>query len=249
MCAIFGYSGKCSPDDWHKVRRLLHELFVASAIRGTDAAGFAAIGSRGSIVTDKEPLPGPLFSATSKLWLTLPPSPCVIGHCRAATHGSPLTGDNRNNHPFVGRAGQANLAVVVNGVAQNHHDVALHHHLALRTECDSEVVLRLAEAADHPAIGLAVALSELRGGTAAAVLDGRRKTIWVARNAGRPAWLLEVDRLPGRLFASTEAIAVEAHRRAYQGQPKQPIRTLVPIATDVVIGLSAAGPMTVAATE
>jgi glucosamine 6-phosphate synthetase-like amidotransferase/phosphosugar isomerase protein len=248
MCAIFGYSGKCSPDDWHKVRRLLHELFVASAIRGTDAAGFAAIGSRGSVITDKQPLPGPLFSATSKEWLTLPPSPCVVGHCRAATHGSPHTGDNRNNHPFIGRAGQANLAVVVNGVGHNYAEVALRHHLALKTECDSEVILRLAEATEHPATGLGIALNELRGGTAALVLDGRRKTVWVAHNPGRPAWLFEVEGLPGRFVVSTDAIAIEAHRRAYQGQPKQQLRSLVPFATDVVIGLYAAGPMTVAET-
>jgi glucosamine--fructose-6-phosphate aminotransferase (isomerizing) len=226
------------------VRRLLHELFVSSSVRGTDAAGFAAVHGRGKLVTDKAPVAGPLFSATSRAWLTVTDSRCVIGHCRAATHGQPDTGDNRNNHPFISDDGK--LAVVVNGVSHNYREVADDHRLTLTSECDSEVVMRLAEAAEHPAIGLEVALNGLRGGLAVAVLDVGRKSVWLARNTGRPIWLFEMNGIDGRFFASTDAIAIDAHRRAYQGQPRQPIRTLVPIAADHVICLSAGGRMTVA---
>ena len=43
MCAILGFCGRTKRLQWKLVHHLLTELFKASAVRGGDAAGFAAI--------------------------------------------------------------------------------------------------------------------------------------------------------------------------------------------------------------
>lgn len=211
MCAILGWSGRLKRGQWRRVHRLLTELLAISASRGTDATGFAALDARRGFVSDKRPVPSRRFAATNAAWNRLSYPSCLVAHCRGATHGSPHAADGRNNHPFMGD----DLAVIVNGVSPNYESVARANRLRLYTECDSEVVLRLVES--HPIVpqGLRACLSQLTGGMAAAVLDARRRSVWLARNEARPAWLFRLDGLRGWFACSTREIAEEALRRQF----------------------------------
>ena len=71
----------------------------------------------------------------------------VLGHVRWATHGNPK--DNRNNHPHVCSGGRYFL--VHNGVISNHLDITDRYGLRLRSDCDSEILLRLVENFRNPA--------------------------------------------------------------------------------------------------
>ena len=242
MCAILGFAGRAKRRQWPLVHHLLTELFAASAVRGGDAAGFAAIqsGSKGKrLISDKRPVPSTLFAATSLAWAKLRSPSCVIAHCRAATHGSPDAPDNMNNHPFV--SDDRNLGVVVNGISNNFADVADEYGLGLRTDCDSEIVLRLVEANEHPAVGLDMCLRELQGGMAAAVLDVEREVIWLAHNDSRPLWLMRLTGIDGFFFSSTDRIALTALRKVFGGAAQSLLQVLVPMVTHVVTGISSQG--------
>jgi glucosamine 6-phosphate synthetase-like amidotransferase/phosphosugar isomerase protein len=240
MCAITGWSGKLRRGQWKQVHLVLHELFKASAVRGGDAAGFAAIESTEGgtrLVTDKRAVPSTLFAATSPAWRRLRRSSCVITHCRAATHGHPSRA--RNNHPFVGS--HKSVAVVVNGVTPNYRNVAEDYGLELRSDCDSEIVLRLVEASQTPAAGLDLCLQELQGGLAAAVLDVQREIVWLAHNGARPLWVFRLNGFNGFFFASTEHIVLEALRSVFGSKSQSLLQILVPVVENNVTGISSQG--------
>lgn len=239
MCAIVCWAGQVKREQWPQVHELLEAMMLASVCRGTDSSGFAAITSRGRFVWDKQPLASDLFVCASRRWHRLPASACLIAHCRAATHGCPRTGDNRNNHPFVGEDNA--LAVVVNGISPNYRAVAKALSLRLEGECDSEVVLRMVEAAAHPAEGLQECLAELDGGLAAAVLDAGRQTVWLAKNEGRPVWLMKLVNLQGYFACSTREIAQRTLREVYGPAADQVVEMMTPLASGVVVGMNAEG--------
>jgi len=235
MCAIVGWAGNLERGQWRMVHRFLNELLIASAVRGSDATGFAAIDRKHGFVSDKRAVRSPVFVASNAAWKRLSNPSCLIAHCRAATHGSPR--DNQNNHPHLGH----DLAVVVNGIAHNYREVAETFKLELGTECDSEVILRLLERQDHPAKGLGDAMNLLRGGMAAAVLDIHRETIWLARDDGRPAWLLKLASIHGYFFCSTHEIALRALQRTFGQSAQALVEMLIPLAARTVVGLSSDG--------
>ena len=235
MCAIIGWAGKAKRGQWRIVHRLLTELLAASAVRGTDATGFAAIDGKMGFVTDKRAVRSPVFVASNAVWNRLSDATCLIAHCRAATHGTP--GNNDNNHPHVGD----DIAVIVNGIAHNYVEVAERLGLDLNTECDSEIVLRLLERRDSPSQGLVDALAELRGGMAAAVLDVRCNAVWLARDDGRPVWLLKVAGINGHFFCSTHDIAIRSIERTFGKSGNRLIEMLIPLAPRIVVGLSSDG--------
>ena len=237
MCAIVTWVGRAKRGQWPTVHRLLGELLVASSCRGTDATGFAALDGRGGFVADKQPLPSKTFVHKSAAWRALSSPSCLVAHCRAATHGSPHTGDNRNNHPFLA----PDLAVIVNGVAPNYRAVASRRGLRLTSECDSEVVLRLVEAAESPADGLAAALLDLDGGMATAVLDVAAETVWVARNSSRPLWLIRLTGINGTFACSTREIAEYALHATYGRQWSETVEMLMPITPYVIVSMTGTG--------
>jgi glucosamine--fructose-6-phosphate aminotransferase (isomerizing) len=235
MCAIVGWSGKAKRGQWRIVHRLLTELLAASAVRGTDATGFAAIDGKQGFIARKRDVRSPVFVASDAAWNRLSYATCLIAHCRAATHGTPR--NNANNHPHVGDS----VAVIVNGIAHNYVEVAEKLGLALNSECDSEIVLRLVERQESPAMGLGDALTELRGGMAAAVLDVRRKAVWLARDDGRPTWLLKLLGIDGSFFCSTHDIASHAIQRTFGKSTHGIVEMLIPLAARTVVRLSSDG--------
>ncbi len=242
MCGILGYSGNVAEGTWHETYDLLTALFLESEKRGRDATGFVARTEpfknpmASDVVLSKQPVPARRFVADDSSWRALRHRRCsmVLGHVRFATHGSPE--QSFNNHPLVGRRG---LYLVHNGVLSGHEANAERLGLELTTGCDSETILRLAEA-QHPSLGLNDALRELSGSMTAVVYNSSSDWLYFARNAGRPLWLLKLKNRKAWWFASTREILVAAFESVL-GDIADRVELLMPLACDHVHALSPLG--------
>jgi len=128
MCGIFGFI--TSEGRGPEIARLRRIALVTQS-RGDHAFGLAWLDEDGRLQTFKRP--GPTKACLDEL------DRCrravvVVGHCRFATHGSPL--DNRNNHPHAAGAG----LFVHNGVIHNHQQLIRRYGLDQQSQCDSEVL-------------------------------------------------------------------------------------------------------------
>lgn len=209
MCGIFGLIGETHPEEHQSVFALLSTLFVATMQRGQHASGYAGIDQNGRVVMAKAPLAADKFIATPG-WTRFSQDPIpsmFIGHCRWATTGSPEK--NQNNHPFVTEDGR--FALVHNGVICGHHEVARSEHVPLKTECDSEVILRVIEAKHEAMAGIKAVFNNVfsffsRDG-ACALLDSEKKAVFLFRSSSKPCYVVRVAQLRNAVaFASTEDI-------------------------------------------
>jgi glucosamine--fructose-6-phosphate aminotransferase (isomerizing) len=171
MCGIFGYVGERS-DVGPSVLRALKTL----EYRGYDSWG-VGVGAGGRVAIEKRT--GKIAGAT----VDLPTAEIGFGHTRWATHGG-VTAANAHPHLACGGA----LAVVHNGIVENHHQ--LRTELLLRghrfaSETDTEVVAHLLEEEAAAGADLAAALARvfarLEGLNAVIALDARRCELVAAK--------------------------------------------------------------------
>ena len=243
MCSIIGFGGTPRKGQWRQTHRVLHELFVASVARGRDATGFAALTAplqgkrRQRVVTEKQPVAADLFVATSGTWAGLPRSSLLIGHARRATCGEPE--DNANNHPH--RSDNGRFSLVHNGHLPGHRHEAARHRLCLSTDCDSELLLRIVEAARHPVKGLYACLDQVSGSLAVALLDAKHRTIYLARNERSPLWLCRLRGDNRLFFASLPEFLGAALQRVLGDECAERVETLLPLPSGVVVALGEDG--------
>lgn len=248
-----GTIGQVLEGAWGETYKVIRELLLASEHRGRDATGFVAstvpldYPERRGIVMAKQPLPASDFVDSDRRFRSLHHRRCdaFLGHVRAATHGDPLAAGNVNNHPFVSRDGS--LFLVHNGVLQNHEEVADKFSLRLSGQCDSEVLVRLAELSESPADGLTDCLTEAQGSMAVAVYDRTSGSIWLARNSGRPLWLLRLKRERRWFFASTDGVLLRAMRESFGPSSLKRVEYLAPIPEHVPMELRPDGSILAAA--
>jgi len=161
-----------------------------------------------------------------------------LGHVRLATHGKAT--DNRNNHPHVGKRG---LYLVHYGIISNHLDLIDKYSLTMNSECDSEVLLRLIEQADAVSEGLRVCLREVKGPMVTVVHDTKSSLLWLARNEGRPLWMIRLKRDQRLFVASTGTILFTSLRKVMGSHVEKQIEMLMPVPTHAPVALSSDGMM------
>ncbi len=134
MCGIVGYTGthEASPILLSGLRRLEY--------RGYDSAGLATLDGHRLVLRKKA---GRVRALEEAVRDRPAAGSCGISHTRWATHG-PATDDNA--HPHLGGAGEGSVAVVHNGVIENH--VGLRRDLeaegvGFRSQTDTEVIAHL----------------------------------------------------------------------------------------------------------
>jgi len=246
MCAIVGMVGEPDRDEWSETHRLLTALLVAAQVRGRDATGFVAVTrplkgkASGAVVIDKAPLPAADFVEHSATWKRLRRANIVLGHCRLSTSGSPAM--NINNHPHA--SDDSRFFLIHNGIVPQHEAIADLHCLKLQTACDTEVLLRLIEAAPRPVDGLADCLracGSVGGSMAVAVLDAKLRTVWLCRDSDRPLWLCKIKQKSPWFFGSTPEILLTALEQTHGRDASRKIETIFPLATGHPHALTPAG--------
>jgi len=156
MCGIFGFiTDKPSEENAILFRRLCY----LSAIRGTDASGFAMFDKQGKMVIEKRPMPASKFipEVMDKYMPKMASSNLVIGHTRKKTQGDPA--DNANNHPVF----SDKWVMIHNGVCSSMGRLDGYPYLG---EVDSEILLSYVERE-----GLAEGLGNLKGWASVALLN------------------------------------------------------------------------------
>ena len=128
MCGIVGYLG--SRDG----RQIVIEGLRRLEYRGYDSAGIAVVAD-GAL--DYRKKAGKIANLTAEIEANpLPESGIAIGHTRWATHGAPT---DENSHPHV--AGR--IAVVHNGIIENHSLLRAEIDAEFASETDTEVAAHL----------------------------------------------------------------------------------------------------------
>jgi hypothetical protein len=137
-------------------------------------------------------------------------------HTRSATDGDP--NDNMNNHPHMGK----HTVMVHNGMVWGHQGIANQYALDMKTDCDSEVLLRLAECVDDIKDGMRFmyeSTSSTTDSIVTAFVDRRSPDrIYLSRNTGNPCYLYESKRFGCTFFCSTEDIFERALALLYHSK-------------------------------
>lgn len=218
MCCLFGLIDYKHRLSGRQKTRIVSALAMESEARGTDAAGIA-YNTGGKLQIYKRPGPA------HKLSIYLPQDAYAItGHTRLATQGNAKR--NRNNHPFLGRAGSTRFALAHNGVLHNDKALRRSEHLPkTEIETDSYVAVQLLKKkrALSPA-SLKYMAEQVEGSFVFTILD-QQNTVYFVKG-DNPLCLLHFPWLGLYLYASTEAIlrrAIELSWLKYECSVKVPV--------------------------
>jgi predicted glutamine amidotransferase len=218
MCGIFGMIGNVPEEYRSETHQFLTNMFKLSKIRGKDASGFSAIHNEGgaSLITEKRPIESTKFVKRSTQFRSLRramPS-IMIGHTRHSTAGNPNRG--RNNHPFNNEI----YSMVHNGTIKDWDKVVKDNGISMRSETDSELILRIIERYDDTFIGVQSVIDTVPRESAMAIAllkhSGDKISLSLFRNQNRPMVLVTAPALKSIFFCSTKDIVQNALKMTYK---------------------------------
>jgi len=203
VCGVFGTIGDLPKEARHFAHRLMVELAIAHECRGTDAAGYAALTSRGRLLWKRQPGPArDLFGDADFAALRRQRVAMAVGHTRLATTGAPAI--NGNNHPHLA----GDWVLVHNGFIPAHEEKATALGLALHSQCDSELLVQaLCRYGERAGPDKCLSFGGKQS-VLAINMKTRRMLAWT--NGEMPLVAFRVEGLPGLWWASTEEIAQDA---------------------------------------
>lgn len=198
MCGIMGFVGKSKND--LKTSELATSLLHETQSRGTDATGFYSIGNDGIIDWFKTNIKASEFVQSEPWKNRCISSKILIGHTRFSTHGTEK--NNVNNHPHI--SDDQRIAFVHNGIISDFSNVANKCELSLKSQCDSEVILRLIESESDIVSGIKKVFQECKYGSFACLathIDNDGKTyFYVFRNQNSPISFVNLKKELGQYF-------------------------------------------------
>lgn len=225
MCGIAGYIGESN--DRNATWSIISKVFEKLEVRGVDAAGFwmSEKGESGKILHHKQPGRSSDLVG-SKAWNDVAAFDCDLSivHARGASkgYGSPLV--NQNNHPFISESG--NIALAHNGKIDDDEYKFLKEKYGVKSECDSEILLRVFEHASrryslndldgyvgdlpypHRMAGVKDIFSLINHGHMAVSIGeydvGGKRCLWLFRNRFRPMWVFDLRSSLGQIFFVSE---------------------------------------------
>lgn len=198
MCAIFGvldYRGTLEPAQRLRMVRLLG---TAAEVRGTDATGIAFF-QRDRLCIQKAPKPA------HKMKYRIPAEVrYIMGHTRMTTQGN--AGENQNNHPFPGKAGNQNFALAHNGILTNDWELHFSENLPKSNiKTDSFVAVQLIEKQKEVSFqSLKTMAEKVHGSFTFTILDQGNNLYFV--KGENPLTVYHYPKLGFYLYASTVEI-------------------------------------------
>jgi hypothetical protein len=218
ICGLAGFIGESKKPNisFH----ILSKLFEKSEVRGVDASGFYGTekGSNGVVVFHKEPTRAREF-VKKDVWrnLTKYNLNMLLCHARGASKGVGEPSTNINNHPFV--SNDKSLVLIHNGRVDECEYQPLKQKYSVKSNCDSEILLRIIEnpqvVDDYDILYPSEIISGIKdvyslineGHMAVAVgkrgLNGERWLL-LFRNAHRPLWVIDTRESLGQIFFISE---------------------------------------------
>jgi predicted glutamine amidotransferase len=212
MCGLAGYIGGSRNDS--ATFELMTSLFDQIEVRGTDAAGFWGVDrDDGKILYHKEPIKTSEF-IKRPMWARIEDhSPdLLLVHARGASVGVGLPANNKNNHPFTSTC--RTVGMVHNGLITEYD--TLKKKFEVKSDCDSEVLLRIFEAGVRASDGedeldISKRLHGIRdiwrhvprGAMAVAIgerLENGSRRLFLFRNKLRSLWLADVRKTLGQIY-------------------------------------------------
>lgn len=240
LCGIFGFIGRSkNPKVTYE---LLHNLFLKTEVRGTDATGFYATHpGDSSIIFDKEPVKSSEYikkEVWTKVFEKNSDVDLFIGHCRQTSVGGGPERVNKNNHPHWSH--DRRVAITHNGKIPEF--TALKSRYDIESECDSEILLRMFESAqiiakdkeeelkkEFPTLtpflaerltGLKEIFSRVNYGAMAVAIaergDDNQRYLWLFRDDDRPLHVVDMRETLGQIFYCSTA---EIWRNALDATP------------------------------
>lgn len=237
MCGICGSIGvSTNPAASYE---LLTQLFEKAETRGEDASGVWATepGANGRILYHKEPVKAREF-VKEDMWKKvkkLAPD-LVLLHARAASFGVGSPKINKNNHPFV--SADKTRALIHNGRVPDIEYQFLKKQYEVKSECDSEMILRVFEHGKDSLDGIRNIWSYMHRSHMAVAIGERinaERKLWLFRNDQRPIWITDMRHNLGQVFFFSdpdiwdEAICTSKHSWKYLNKVK-----LIELSTEVL---------------
>ncbi len=203
MCGIVGYTGP------HQAASILVAGLRRLEYRGYDSAGVATLDENLLLVRKRA---GRVRVLEESLEREKAPGNCGISHTRWATHG-PAT--DRNAHPHIGgRGGAATVAVVHNGVIENHAPLRREleaQGFVFTSQTDTEVIAHLIARAGierRSVRGVGRVLPRLEGTYGLAVVSPKRPGEVVGARFGSP---MVVGLGEGEHLLASDPVAIAPH--------------------------------------
>lgn len=216
MCGITGYIGESK--DPETSFNLITNLFEKSEIRGIDAAGYWGVSDSGDVLYNKEP--GTSSSLIKKqAWQSISNHnpKILIAHARGASKGFGTPLSNKNNHPFTNHS--RSVGLIHNGRIDDSEYQTLKEKCNLKSECDSEILLRIFESSECSCVdfckclesrllGIRNIFSFINEGHMAVAIGERlsheENILWLFRNRYRPLWVSDMREVLGQIFFVSE---------------------------------------------
>lgn len=197
MCGIAGYIGESKEPE--ATYDIISNLFAATEVRGVDAAGFWGSNEDGQVIYHKEPARSSII-ISGDMWKKVErfnPN-MLLCHARGASVGDPFY--NRNNHPFI--SSDKLLCLIHNGKISEFE--LLKKKYQVFSQCDSEILLRIIEAATNRLDGIKDIFSLINTGHMSValgemLLSGERQ-LFLFRNKHRPLWVVDLRASLGQIF-------------------------------------------------
>lgn len=255
MCGIAGYIGQSKNKEL--TYELASQLFDCIDSRGLDAAGWWGTQRLGNkVFYHKEPIPSSKL-VQKKAWRDLSSFDCdmMLLHARATSPGVGHSKYNQNNHPFV--TTDCRVGLIHNGKLPDKEYKALKQKYECRSDCDSEILLRMFEAAENYTKSEASVFEDSdritaqrllgvldiwkhfdRGSMAVVIgeqLDHGHRRMWMFRNHQRELWLADLRESLGQLwFVSTPEIWEQAKNQSSLLRKNLPKARLLDFPTEEV---------------
>ena len=195
---------------------ILQNIFIFNKSRGEHASGFSALhlNNKGKLISEKRPIDAIKFVERSSKFKALGKNmPNIfVGHTRFSTSGSP--GRNRNNHPF----NSDRYSMVHNGGISEWRKIARLNNVKMRSETDSEIILRLVERRRDFLSGIKLTMDIVGHSSRIAVAMIKHvgePRLFLFRNSYNPIHIMPYPRLHTIFFSSEKYHLKNALRGIY----------------------------------